>query len=394
MIARTGCAGCGHKLETVLDLGTSPLANYYPAPGEPDGPRYPLQLAVCPVCWLAQLRHVPDSTEVFGAGYGFATASPVAPAYFTAAAGWCLDRAGAGLAVEIGCNDGTLLQVLADRGREVLGVEPSAAADACEAKGLPVRRELFTRDTGQKIAFEHGRAGLVAAFHVAAHVPYPADFLGGIAELLADDGVAVVEFQSLADLIAGSQFDHVYHEHRFFYSMDSFAGIAAGQGLTVIDACRTPAQGGSIRVALRKEFAPLAAKEWRQSEAWLCDRSAYAGLQGRVEYARRRIRETVAAEHDQGRTVAGYAASAKSCTLLNWCGLGPSDLAWITDTTPGKNGRETPGTRIPIQAEGSMPDTYLLLAANYLPSVLARMPAWWREAGGRLITPLPLPAVF
>jgi methylation protein EvaC len=396
MMERTRCAGCGHDLETVLDLGSTPLANCYPLPGEPDGPPYPLQLAVCKVCWLAQLRHVVDPAEVFGGGYGFTTASPAAGAYAAEAARWCLERVRRpAFAAEIGCNDGTLLEKLAAPGRRVLGVDPSPAAETAAERGLPVLREAFTAKTAQAIVDEYGKADLVTAFHVAAHVPDPDDFLDGIAALLADDGTAVAEFQYLGDLVAGCQVDHVYHEHRFFFSLNSFFLLAAGHGLAIQEVARTPAQGGSLRVVLCHGWA--AAPEvaaWREREAWLRTMRAWDGLQDRAQYARQRIRETIAAEHDEGRIVAGYAASAKSCTLLNWCGLGPDDLGWVTDTTPGKVGRLTPGSRIPIFAEESgMPDTYLLLAANHLPSVLKRMPQHWREAGGRLVTPLPLPVV-
>lgn len=396
MTERTRCAGCGHGLETVLDLGPTPLANCYPLPGEPDGPSYPLQLAVCQVCWLAQLRHVADPAEVFGGGYAFTTASPAAAAYCRDAAQWCLERAtGFSFAVDVGCNDGTFLCQIAGLARRALGIDPSPAAETARAKGLPVIREALTAKTGQAIAEQHGKADLVTAFHVAAHVPHPDDFLHGIALLLADDGTAVVEFQYCGDLVAGCQFDHVYHEHQFFYSLDSFFLLAAAHGLAIAEVARTPAQGGSLRLVLRHGWtAGPGVKAWREGEAWLRSMRAWDGLQDRAAYARQRIREVIAGEHDQGRIVAGYAASAKSCTLLNWCGFGPDDLAWVTDTTPGKVGRQTPGTRIPIFAEESgMPDTYLLLAANHLPSVLKRMPGHWREAGGRLITPLPLPVM-
>ena len=396
MTGRTRCAGCGHGLATVLDLGSTPLANCYPLPGEPDGRFYPLQLAVCRVCWLAQLRHVADPAEVFGAGYAFTTASPAAAAYCRDAAQWCLAQVtDLGFAVDVGCNDGTLLEQFATPARRVLGVDPSPAAGTAAAKGLPVLREALTAKTAQAIAEEHGKADLVTAFHVAAHVPDPDDFLHGIAELLAGDGTAVAEFQYLGDLVAGCQFDHVYHEHQFFFSLDSFFRLAAAHGLAITQVARTPVQGGSLRVVLRHGWSAAPdVKAWRDGEAWLRSMRAWDGLQDRALYARQRIREVIAAEHGQGRIVAGYAASAKSCTLLNWCGLGPDDLSWVTDTTPGKIGRQTPGTRIPIFAEESgMPDTCLLLAANHLPSVLKRMPAHWREAGGRLITPLPLPVV-
>jgi methylation protein EvaC len=397
VIVRDQCAGCGHKLETVLDLGATPLANHYPLPGEPDGLAYPLELAVCQVCWLAQLRHVVEPEEIFGDGYRFATASPAAAAYFGEAALWCLQRnANPAFTVDVGCNDGTLLDRFAGPGYQerVLGIDPSPAAETAQAKGLPVLREAFTAKTAQVIEAEHGKADLITAFHVVAHVPDPDDFMAGIATLLAADGTAVVEFQYLGDLVAGCMFDLVYHEHRFFFSLDSFFLIAAAHGLAIREVTRTPAQGGSLRVVLRHGWtAEDRVTGWRRREAWLRKPEAWNGLQDRADYARQRIREVVAAEKAEGRTVAGYAASAKACTLLNWCDFGPLDLPYVTDTTPGKTGRHIPGARIPIRPEGDLPHTYLLLASNHLPTVLRRISPAWRELGGRIITPLPLPAV-
>ena len=214
--------------------------------------------------------------------------------------------------------------------------------------------------------------------------------------MLSEDGIAVVEFQYLADLVAGCWFDRVYHEHRFFYSLNSFSRLAAEACLSVREVTRTPFDGGSLRVVLTSpRKAPPKVVAALHAEAWLRRPAAWDGLQARAEYAWLRIHEALDAEHAESRVVAGYAASAKACTLLNWCGFGLSDLPWVTDTTPGKQGRHIPGARIPIRGEdGDWPDTYLLLAANHLPSVLQRLPANWREAGGRVITPLPLPVVI
>jgi SAM-dependent methyltransferase len=390
---RDTCAGCGHVLRTVLDLGSTPLANYYPLPGEPDGPLYPLQMATCGVCWLVQQRAVPDPEEIFGSSYGFCTTSPASAAYFGAAADWGVKRLGRDpdRALDIGCNDGVLLQALAARSGSAAGVEPSGAGELALARGLTVIRAQFTRD----LAGTTGQADLVTAFHVAAHVADPDDFLAGIALVLKDDGIAVAEFQSLADLVAGGMFDLVYHEHRFFYSLASFMMLAGAHGLTVTEAEPTPAQGGSIRVVLRKGGTPPAAiLRWQEAERWLQTWDAYCGLQGRAEHAARRLRDVIADETGDGRRVAGYAASAKACTLLNFAGITRQDLPWVTDTTPGKAGREIPGARIPVQPEGELPDTCLVLAANHLPVILKRMPAEWRAAGGRLIVPLPVPVIM
>jgi methylation protein EvaC len=396
--ARKACAGCGStRLHDFLDLGSSPLADRFPAAGD-DEEWLPLRVAACEACRLVQLRDVADDADLFGADYGFLTgASPALAAYYAGWAEWALREHGgqarAGV-IEIACNDGTLLAHFAAAGCPVLGIEPAGPpARAAEAAGLAVLRAPFTAAlaAGSGIA----PAGLVIANNVAAHVADPLDFLTGIRSLLAPRGVAVIEFQYLGDLLAGCMLDHVYHEHRFFYSLESFSWLAMQAGLYVTDAERTPGQGGSLRVTLSADRTlRRAGPPWRLEPPGLCTPHILAGMQARAEYAAGRLVEVLEAERDAGRMVAGYGASAKSATLLNFCGIGPRLVQRVEDLTPGKIGRETPGSRIPIVAPGGpQPDTYLLLAWNYLGPVLRREREFL-ESGGRLIVPGPVPVVI
>jgi hypothetical protein len=343
---------------------------------------------VCTECWLIQLREVVPDSELYGDDYGFRTgSSPAAVRYFGAVAQNLLARYGCSrLTVEVGCNDGTLLQHFEAAGCPVLGVDPSAST----GREIPVFRELFTAKLAAEIRELHGPARLVIACNVAAHVADPHDFLAGIAALLAPDGAAVIEFQDAEKLIAGCQVDHVYHEHRFFYALRPFAQLALRAGLAVTAWERTPAQGGSLRVTLSPQRGCVPV-----GSTWLEDWAPYAGLQDRALYAKMRLLELIGAERDERRVVAGWGASAKSATLLNWCGIGPDQVPWIEDITPGKIGRYAPGSRIPIRAPGEDPDTYLLTSWNYLPDMIRR-PATGEfcDGGGRLIVPGPVPVLL
>lgn len=390
---REACAGCGSPgLVTVLDLGQSPLADRFTATPDADEAWYRLRMAVCQACWLAQLLDVVDDAELYGADYGFLTGgSPAAAAGFADLAARLLGEYGEQakrLTVEIACNDGTLLRHFAGAGCRTLGVEPSAAATAAQAAGLDVLAVPFTEETGYAIRDTHGPAGLVVACNVAAHVADPLAFLRGVRALLADDGAAVFEFQDLAALVAGCQFDHVYHEHRFFYSAGSFASLAGRAGLTVTGVEPVGAQGGSLRVTA----APRRPDAAEVRAGWLGQIGAYAPLQPRAEAIRDQLLGLLYA---RGGTVAGYAASAKSATLLNFCGIGPRTIPWIVDATPSKHGRYAPGSRIPIVPGGERPDpwAYLLLAWNYLGPVLRREHEYIAR-GGRLIVPIPEPVII
>jgi methylation protein EvaC len=393
---RESCAACGGELRDFLDLGSSPPADRFAATPDEEEAWYPLQAAVCTHCWLAQLREVVPDGELYGDDYGFRTgSSPAAVTYFGGLAHELTalypDRA-AQLTVEIGCNDGTLLDEMrkaAVMPVRALGVDPSGAvAEAVIGRKTPAYREPFTAKLAGEIREEYGPAGLVLAFNVVAHVADPRDFLAGVAALLGVHGVAVIEFQDCEKLIAGCQFDHVYHEHRFFFTLRSFARIARYAGLAVTDWERTPAQGGSLRVTLARQCGELPA-----ANMWLERWEPYASMQDRALYAKMRLLELLGAEREQGRVVAGWGASAKSATLLNWCGISPREVPWIEDLTPGKVGRYAPGSRIPVRAPGLRPDTYLVTSWNYAGSMV-RDGAGFLGLGGRLIIPGPVPVLL
>jgi methylation protein EvaC len=398
---RSACGGCGGgRLWQFLDLGKTPLADRFPATADEPEEWYPLGAAVCEDCWLTQVTEVVPDGELFGAGYGFRTgSSPSAAEYFARWADWALGLFGERarqLTVEIACNDGTLLRHFAAAGCPVAGVEPSGAARDAAAAGLPVLAEPFGWDVAGRIRDEHGPAGLVIACNVVAHVSDLFAFLSGIRRLTAPDGVAVIEFQYLPRLIAGGQIDHVYHEHRFFFTLDALArACEQAWGLTILAAEQVAAQGGSLRVIIGSGQPSPGVADLRESEKWLRDRSAYAGLQARAQFTRSELLSVLGGLRRQGTTVAGYGASAKSCTLLNFCDIGPGLVSHVEDVTPGKAGRVTPGTHIPITAPGDRepPGAYLLLAWNYLSGIIRRERAYL-DGGGRLIVPVPVPVIL
>jgi SAM-dependent methyltransferase len=406
-VRRERCAGCGGAdLTMVLDLGLTPPANLLPAsPGDPET-FWPLQLGVCPTCWLVQqLEIVPDEV-LWSADYAFYSgASGPKVAYHQDLSERLLTawpKQARRLTVEVACNDGDLLRHFADAGCTVLGVDPAPGpARVARERGLPVYGAPFTTALADTLRGEHGPAGLIIANHVVAHVVDLDDFLTGITLLLAPDGVVVFEVQYLMDLIVGNQLDHVYHEHRAHFSLTSLAAVCARHDLHVAGVRHTPAQSGSISVTLtRQPVDDPHVNRMLTAERWLLGMSAYTSLQGRADHIRGQLLTLLDEEAVAGRRVAGYAAPAKATTLLNWCGIGPSTLRYVLDTTPYKQGRYTPGTHIPIVARrapgglGGRPmeaaDTYLMLAWNYAGDVLRREYRF-TAAGGHWIVPIPVP---
>lgn len=395
---RTSCSACGSdRLEKILDLGTSPIADAYAATIREslELDRYPLELAVCDKCWLVQLLEVLPQEQLFGTGYSFYTsASPPLSLYhedyanvaLTSYAGELLDRG----VVEIGCNDGDLLRHFAAAGCRTLGIDPALGPiTMAQGRGLEVMGREFNLHFAQDLWAEHGPVGLVIANHVLAHVADVSDFLAGISVILADDGVALIEVQYLQDLLVNNAFDLVYHEHRNFFSLTSLESALNRHGLYVTQARETDRQGGSIRVEVRKVPAYGAGLRFlRVNESWLQNMGAYEGLQGRVNRIRYRLRALIQEIKGQGDYVAGYGAPAKATTLLNFCGI--TDLPLVVDTTVAKQGRYIPGTSTQIISPDSPYGEYmfLLLAWNYAKRIIAD------RGSGRWIVPIPSPMVI
>jgi C-methyltransferase-like protein/putative zinc binding protein/methyltransferase family protein len=418
LVRRVRCGNCGStRLETVLDLGKTPPANSLPA--NPDDPEtfYPLQLGVCADCWLAQQMEIVPDDVLYSHDYAFYSSASLPKQAYHRDLSRRLYRdhtdQARRLTVEIACNDGDLLRHFRDVGCNVLGVDPAPGpAQVATNRGLPVVAAPFGIERAETILANHGPAGLIVANHVAAHVADLNDLFGGIDLLLATDGVVVVEVQYLTDLLVGNQLDHVYHEHRYHFSLTALERLAERHHLFVHDVQHTPAQSGSISVTFGRDLngGSPRVNRIRLAERWLRDMSAYQSLQGRAEHIRSQLRDLLAEEQRAGRRLAGYAAPAKATTLLNFCGIGPETLEFVVDTTPYKAGRYIPGVRVPIVGrrwdgtaqgmyEGTVPDgyelpaTWLVLAWNYLGDILRRERAFTAN-GGRWVAPIPVPVLL
>jgi SAM-dependent methyltransferase len=407
---RRTCSSCHHDgLYQFLDLGLSPVADAYTATADQGSATHPLQVAVCTGCRLVQLLDVLDSELLFGTGYSFySSASPPLSRYHDVYAQQILTNYGhltKKLVVEVGCNDGDMLRHFQVSGCTAVGVDPATGPIAvARDRGLAnVYPQEFTTDVAREIVETYGRAGVVIANHVLAHVADVADVLHGVATVLADDGVAFVEVQYLPDLLVNNAFDLVYHEHRNFFSLTSLEAAARTQGLRVVDAQLTSRQGGSLRVTLSREagrYAMSSVRQVRDSEWWLNHGlGAYDGVQGRVERIRARLWDTLQPYVGTFRYLAGYGAPAKATTLLNFCEIDSSVLKYVVDSTPAKQGRFIPGTGVPIisedyQAEhyGDTPDAYLLLAWNYAHDIISRFAS--RTRNPRWVIPIPAPVVL
>lgn len=410
---RSSCAICDSgNLFKFLDLGSTPLADrfVYPAKINDPEPLFPLEVAVCPHCRLVQLLHLVDDRLLFGDDYAFFTsASPQAVIHFRNYADELtksFPELVKGLVVEIASNDGVLLMALKERGVRVLGIEPSHnVASVCDIKGVETIQEFFNSKTAEEIANEYGRADLILANNVVAHVKDVRDLMQGVKKLLAPKGVFIFEVQYFQNLMFKNQFDHIYHEHRFYFSLFPLDFLLRQSGLAIFDVQEVDTQGGSIRVfAAHREAdrvqcpSSSVSRLLHNEEAYkLGDISVYGSLQLRAVFIKIKLQQILESLRSQGKRVVGYGAPAKGNTLLNYCQIGTQHIAYLIDKTAYKHGKLTPGMHIPVHPaekilEDGLPDYYFLLVWNYATAMLMQEEAF-RKSGGKFIIPIPAPEV-
>jgi len=401
------CRGCGTSLDLpLIDLGTSPPSNAYVRADQLEQAEQwvPLKVAVCQQCWLVQTEDYTRADSLFDAEYAyFSSFSSTWLAHAERYVAEMTERFGLttdSRVVEIAANDGYLLQYVAGRGIPCLGVEPTrSTAQAARDKGLEIRELFFGRDTAAQLVSEGWSADLMAANNVLAHVPDINDFLDGFATLLKPTGVATFEFPQLLTLMAGQQFDTLYHEHYSYLSLTAVQTLCERNGLHVFDVSQLSTHGGSLRVFVQRADGvrrDVQASVARQLQAELAagvkTAEYYATLAPAAERIKHELLRFLLQAKADGKRVVGYGAAAKGNTLLNYAGVKPDLLAWVADANPHKQGKYLPGSRIPImspaQIDIEQPDYVLVLPWNLLHEVSQQL-AQVRQWDGRFVIAVP-----
>ena len=399
------CFACGARLtHTWIDLGLSPLANSYVAVERahiPD-PLYPLHARVCEECLLVQVDSVVSPQAIFSDYAYFSSYSDSWLAHCHAYVAMAANRFGLNQnskVVEIASNDGYMLQYFVARNVPVLGVEPAAnVAAVARQRGVPTEVDFFGAETARRLAKRGDSADLLAAKNVLAHVPDINDFVAGIAILLKRDGVFTVEFPHLLNLIREVQFDTIYHEHFTYLSLLAVERVFERYGLRVFAVEEVPTHGGSLRVfaclkgAVHIEEPNVAAMRKIEIDAKLDRLEGYEGFEARVRTVREDLLAFLRTAKAEGRKVVGYGAAAKGNTLLNYCSIGPDLLPFISDRSAAKQGKLSPGSRIPIrlpeEAIQARPDFVLILPWNLRTEIEHQLTPI-RAYGGRFVTAIP-----
>ena len=399
------CRLCGAPLtRTFVDLGMSPLCESYVPEDQLDEAElfYPLHVRLCEVCLLAQLPAYISGEHIFSDYAYFSSYSDSWVAHAKRYAEAMIGRLGLtpdSLVTEVASNDGYLLQHFRAAGIPVLGVEPAAnVAEAARARGITTEVEFLGAETGHEIAQRHGRADLVAANNVFAHVPDIRGFAAGLRALVKDEGMVTLEFPHLLRLIGRRQYDTIYHEHFSYLSLLTSSSALETAGLRVVDVEELGTHGGSLRVSASPEenggepTESVKAVLAEEEAAGLHTVAGHEGFASAVLKIKSDLLGFLLAAARQDRSVVGYGAPGKGNTLLNHCGIRSDLLSYTVDRSPVKQGKFLPGTHIPIYAPERLAQTkpdYILVLPWNLRDEISRQLSYVGSWGGKLVFPIP-----
>jgi SAM-dependent methyltransferase len=401
---RETCRLCGSRnLEIALHYVPTPPADAYVSTAHRDVVQevFPLDLYLCRDCGFAQLCDVIRADSIY-VDYIYETKSSLGlvdhfQRYANAVVDSIRPPPGA-LVVDLGSNDGTLLKFFKERGMIVLGVDPARdIARAATEAGLETFPEFFTADLSRKIRQERSPATIITANNIYANVDELGEFTDNIRALLGPDGVFVFESYYLGDLIENMVFDFIYHEHLSSFSVSPLVGFFRRHGMELIDAQRVPTKGGSLRYTAQLAGGPrpkspalerLLAEEARRGLGRI---ETFKAFSAKIETAKAELISLLAKLKNDGKTIAGYGASATTTTLIYHFGLGEY-LSFLVDEYSRKQNVLSPGLHLPVLAPQALidrkTDYVVIIAWRYVEPILEKNRAF-RDRGGRFIIPLP-----
>lgn len=397
------CRVCKGELREVLDLGRQPISNAFVRPEEAaDVPFFRLAIGVCKSCTMVQQVHEVPPDQMFHADYPYrASGSSLIRKHGESVAERIIQACPSGedkFVVEIGSNDGVMLKTLSKAGIRHLGVDPAAvAADVAQTHGVKVLKDFFNASTAPKIRDEHGPAHLIYSANAISHISYLDSIFRGVDILLAEDGVFMFEDRYLGDILKCVYFDQIYDEHIYLFSVGSVQAMATQFGFELIDVEHLPLHGGSIRYTVArpgvaKPSAAVAEFLAREKAEGLAEEATFVEFSNAIECIRTDLVSLLRELRSDGRRVVGYGATSRSATVMNYCNIGPELLPVVCDSTPEKQGRLTPGTKIPVCPPAYFCDPYpdyaLLFAWNHAEEIIAKERGF-RRSGGRWILYAP-----
>ena len=367
---------------------------------------YPMHLCFCPECCAVQIMEKVSAEVLFTDYFYFSSSIRTLREHFALYAAEVTAQfvpPGKASVLEIGCNDGVLLRPLADQGiQTVVGVDPAAnVVNTIKDPRINVINDFFTERVAADVVRRFGKMDVVMANNVYAHIPDIQGVTRAIHQVLGDDGVFVFEVHYLGSVLEEMQYDMIYHEHLYYYSLTSAIRHFARYGMIVFDVKRVPIHAGSIRFCVCKRGSKHESRVSDVVKAMLADETArgydkaetFLDFAGRVATRKAELMALLTTLKREGRTIAGYGASGRANTMIQYCGISHEHLEYMVDDAPAKMGYCTPGSHFPIHASAILnqpnpPDYVVIFAWSFLAEIQKRC-ADYLQKGGRMIVPLP-----
>ena len=398
------CQICGNnELINIINLGHQAPCDSLIWPEQLSQPekRYPLNLVRCKSCGLVQIDHVVEPEELFFAEYPYRSGiTPTLANNLRNTASTIVKKyklPEGGLAVDLGSNDGTLLEGFQREEMKVLGFEPTNIANLANEKGIKTIQKFFNHLLVSEITKEYGKAEVITACNMFAHVSQLGSLIMGAENLLVDNGLFVTESHYLLDLIDTVQYDSIYHEHLKYYSVKSIIKLFKYYNFTVIDIDRISNYGGSIRVYARKGKSHEVSTKVTNLLKEEVDRGLYKNLiyedfTNKIKNSKLQLQNLILDGKNNNLKIVGIGCPGRATTLLSYCNLDSDALSYIAEqSTSLKLGLFTPGTYIPIVDEKIMfedqPDIAIILSWHYWEPIVDKLRA--KGLKSKIIIPLP-----
>lgn len=401
----TSCRVCnGRNIVPILDLGMMPAPNRFPETKDDfqSEELFPLRFCRCEDCGLAMIDEIVDPEKLFSTYHYLTSASAPLITHFRELAVESKQRfklTRTSRVLDIGANDGTLLLEFKAVGAQTLGIDPAEnVVMIAKTKGIDVLPKFFSHRLAKKIRGEQEAFNVITATNVFAHTHDIHDFTNGVKELLAPDGVFIVEFAHLLEMFGKKFFDVIYHEHLSFFALEPLLAFFAGHDLKVFDVKKILTQGGSLRVYVthtksRHRVTATVQKVINEERRHgLHQRASFETFARHVQAYRASLRAYLQKLKRRKQKVVGVGAPAKGVILLNYCRIDDQLIDYLVDSTPLKQHRFMPGVHIPVYPEEHLAeekvDYFLLLAHNFQSTILQKLTPY-RDRGAKVILPFP-----